>query len=49
MSALDAGNECIEIIGFKCSLFCDPEKSLEVNRGSLLVPWANDKGLLIDR
>ncbi|VDL57443.1 unnamed protein product, partial [Hymenolepis diminuta] len=38
-----------QIIGFRCTLFNDPEKSLEINSGKLLVPWANSTNVTIDR
>ncbi|KAL5111155.1 hypothetical protein TcWFU_000392 [Taenia crassiceps] len=37
------------VVGCRCSLFNDPEKSLEINSGKLLVPWANNSDLTIDR
>uniref|UniRef100_A0A5K3EYE7 SURP motif domain-containing protein n=2 Tax=Mesocestoides corti TaxID=53468 RepID=A0A5K3EYE7_MESCO len=50
MSAVQSGDlDDLQVVGFKCSLFNDPEKSLEVNNGKLLVPWGNDRSLIIDR
>ncbi|VEL12346.1 unnamed protein product [Protopolystoma xenopodis] len=37
------------VMGQACKLCDDPLKSLEINQGSLLVPWFGDKGLMIDR
>ncbi|VDO03160.1 unnamed protein product [Rodentolepis nana] len=39
----------IQIAGFKCTLFNDPEKSMEINSGSLLVPWGNSTNITMDR
>ncbi|CDS40599.1 splicing factor arginine:serine rich 8 [Echinococcus multilocularis] len=39
----------LRVVGCRCSLFNDPEKSLEINSGKLLVPWANNSNLTIDR
>ncbi|KAH8871559.1 Protein suppressor of white apricot [Schistosoma japonicum] len=35
--------------GKSCTLFCDPEKAIEVNGDELLIPWCGDKSILIDR
>ncbi|VDM18353.1 unnamed protein product [Hydatigera taeniaeformis] len=39
----------LRVVGCRCSLFNDPEKSLEINSGRMLVPWANDSSVTIDR
>ncbi|KAL5971591.1 hypothetical protein TSMEX_000625 [Taenia solium] len=39
----------LRVVGCRCSLFNDPEKSLEINSGKLLVSWANNSDLTIDR
>lgn len=39
----------LRVVGCRCSLFNDPEKSQEINSGKLLVPWANNSDLTIDR
>ncbi|EUB63643.1 Splicing factor, arginine/serine-rich [Echinococcus granulosus] len=43
------GRGDLRVVGCRCSLFNDPEKSLEINSGKLLVPWANNSNLTIDR
>nr|CDS34459.1 splicing factor suppressor of white apricot [Hymenolepis microstoma] len=37
------------IVGFKCTLFNDPEKCMEINSGALLVPWGNSTNITMDR
>ncbi len=45
----DGNFEDFVLEGYKCSLVNDPEKAVEMSRGSLLVAWNNDANLLIDR
>lgn len=37
------------IAGFRCTFFNDPEKSVEINSGKLLVPCTTDANITIDR
>ncbi|VDL93201.1 unnamed protein product [Schistocephalus solidus] len=45
----DVALEKLQVTGYKCTLFDDPEKYLDINLGSLLVPVLSDPSLLIDR
>ncbi|KAL7061929.1 hypothetical protein AAHC03_0783 [Spirometra sp. Aus1] len=49
MSAQDIALEKLQVTGYKCTLFDDPEKYLDISLGNLLVPALSDPSLLIDR
>ncbi|KAM7541165.1 hypothetical protein Aperf_G00000030099 [Anoplocephala perfoliata] len=39
----------LQVVGFRCTLFSDPEKTMEINSGKFLVPWGKNTDITIDR